>query len=451
MSKPVVGFHSTGVIARSVQSRLAPALGRGRIVLSARRAWAAAARALVPLLVLATVGAADGGYLPRTWRLATIALLALAGAALLARDRIALSRLELGVLAALAGLAAWTAASGWWGVPTTSHLEAERDVVYLAAVLAVLVVAERRSLPQLLAGTLAGITGVCAYGLGRYLISPPPLDPSEGTLLFQPLGYANALGIFASIGIVLAAGLALAASRRAGRVAALAPLVVLLPTLWYTESRGAVLALVVALVAMLWLGGRLSGRVVALGAVALAVVVAVALATSNAARVRVKDDNRPDYWAVAWTETEENPWLGGGAGSFLNYWLHHREVESFAHDAHNLYLESLAELGPLGLALVLVALGLPLARLRGRRDPLLAAAAGGYVAYLVHAGIDWDWEVPAVTLAGLFCGAALLVGGRPERLAPLSRRARVVLLLVALGLAALAAVRLETGPASPLA
>ena len=438
------------MIARSLQARLKPAGEAGRARVLVRREWVGGARGLVPLLVLTTVGVADGGFLPRTWRLATIALLALAGAALLARDRIAVSRLEGGVLAALAGLAAWTAASGWWGRPSTSHVEAERDVVYLAAVLAVVVVAERRSLTQLVVGTLGGITGVCAYGLGKYLIAPPPLDPSEGKLLFQPLGYANALGIFAAIGIVLSVGLALAARERRARAATLAPLAVLVPTLYFTSSRGAVVGLAIGLVAVLCAAGRLSGRAVAVATLTLALVAAAVFAASSGARARIADDNRPDYWKVAWTDFERNPGLGSGAGTFSDYWLHYREIDSFARDAHNLYIESLAELGPLGLALVLLALGLPLVRLRGRRDPVLAAAAGGYVAFVVHAGLDWDWEVPAVTLAGLFCGAALLVGGRPDGLPPLSGRARLALLLVALALGVLAAVRLETGPASPI-
>jgi len=35
------------------------------------------------------------------------------------------------------------------------------------------------------------------------------------------------------------------------------------------------------------------------------------------------------------------------------------------------------------------------------------------VAYLVHAGVHWDWEMPVLTLAALSCGAAILVVQRP--------------------------------------
>jgi hypothetical protein len=43
-----------------------------------------------------------------------------------------------------------------------------------------------------------------------------------------------------------------------------------------------------------------------------------------------------------------------------------------------------------------------------RGHPLVPAAAAAYVAYLVHAGVDWDWELPAVTVAALAAGAALI-------------------------------------------
>ena len=52
--------------------------------------------------------------------------------------------------------------------------------------------------------------------------------------------------------------------------------------------------------------------------------------------------------------------LGGGAGSFDDYWFQHRRVDQTVHDAHNLYLETLAELGPPGLALLALVLVVPL-------------------------------------------------------------------------------------------
>ena len=57
----------------------------------------------------------------------------------------------------------------------------------------------------------------------------------------------------------------------------------------------------------------------------------------------------------------------------------------------------------------LATLALPLLALPGARRLRLRTRRGGaYAAYLVHAGVDWDWEVPAVTVPAIFCAAVLL-------------------------------------------
>ena len=87
----------------------------------------------------------------------------------------------------------------------------------------------------------------------------------------------------------------------------------------------------------------------------------------------------------------------------------HKRVGGQVRDVHNLYLETLAEQGPIGLALLVAMLGIPLVGAwRARRIPIVPAAFGAYVAYLAHASIDWDWELTAVTIAALACGIACL-------------------------------------------
>ena len=419
----------------------------GRIALP----WQSLAQALAVCAVLAGIGFAEGGLLPRTWRLATIALLGLACAALVARPRLTVRRLDTAVLGAFTALVGWTALSAAWStLPTASLLQAERVLVYAAALVAFLLLVEETALPAVLAGALGGITLLAGYGLARYVVAPPPLDVYEGRLLYQPFGYANALGIVTTIGIVLAVGLALRARAGAAR-AALAPLAVLVPALYFTASRGAWLALAVGLAVLLGVRGGTRAGLGALAVLVLAAAVAVAAAAArhDLTMDRFAGENRPHYWNVAVQDFEEHPWLGPGAGTYGDYWLHHRPVRTFTRTAHSLYLQSLAELGPLGLALVVSALGLPLVALRaGRRDPLVAAAAGAYAAYLVHTGVDWDWELPAVTLTGLVCGAALLLARRDEA-AAIPARVRTLLLVTALVLGAVEAVRLATGPGTP--
>lgn len=401
--------------------------------------------AIMTFAVVSVVGYSGGGIFPRTWRLSMLALLAVSAAALIARERIAVGRREWVALAAMTALAAWTAASYYWSrLPADSLIESERTLLYVVGLLAVVLGVTRASLPSLLLGALAGITAVSAYALGLYVfLSPPTPDVFQGWHLFSPFGYANAIGIYVALGILLTLGLALAARSWARRSLALAPLLVLVPTLYYTSSRGAWIALPFGIVAMLYMSRRIPSRGVLLALLAGGVLAGLAIGSDRGQNFSLLGEHRPTYWRIAWEDVGDNPYLGSGAGTFGDFLLEQQSTPYYAHDAHNLYLETLAELGPLGLSLLLVVLAVPLAALRGRQDALVSAAGGVYVAFLLHAGVDWDWEFSAVTLTGLLCGAALLVGTRPERSPGVSTRGRVALLLAVLMVAVLVVSRLQ--------
>jgi hypothetical protein len=130
--------------------------------------------------------------------------------------------------------------------------------------------------------------------------------------------------------------------------------------------------------------------------------------------------SRVNFWRVAWRQHELHPWIGAGAGTYEQFWLRYRPTGESARDGHSLYLETLGQLGWPGLLLVVTMLVVPLAgAVRARGHPLVAAATGAYVAYLVHTGVDWDWELPAITLVALLCAVALLaVGQERSRPAP---------------------------------
>lgn len=421
-------------------------------------AWRRPGFAFHPILVatlsfafVSVLGLADGGYLQRTWRLSLLALAAVVGAALLARDRIEIRRGGLCMVGALAALAGWTALSTIWAdVPTMPPAEAERSLLYVLAVLAVLLACTERSLPYLLGGMLAGVTVDCAYGLLRYVFWPPARSPVEGTLLFLPLGYANAVGVFAVLGIVMALGLALWGRGWIVPGLSLAPLFVLVPTLSLTSSRGAWAALPFGIATLLFVAGRIRSVALLVPLLAGAVIGGILLGSSSGQAISFVGQNRPQYWHVAWKLYESNSLLGGGAGTFGNFWLHNRSNGEFVQDAHSLYIETLAELGPVGLVLLLLVCAAPLAAMRrrgdlatGRRDDvLLATALGCYVTFLLHAAVDWDWEMPAVTILGLGCGAAALVGARGGRAIEMGRYARGALLAAVSGVAAFVSARL---------
>lgn len=140
-------------------------------------------------------------------------------------------------------------------------------------------------------------------------------------------------------------------------------------------------------------------------------------------RLTVFNNNgRVDHWNVALDAWRAERLHGNGAGTFQNLWNRDRQSPFQVLDAHSLYLEVLGEMGAVGLALVLVALlaivGGLIARLRGPDRPAIAAVLAATLGWLIHAGVDWDWELTAVSvwmfgLAGIALAPAV-VSRRPS-------------------------------------
>lgn len=418
------------------------------------------------LLSLVLVGGAafdNGGYNASTWGWLTLVPLVLVGAALVLNRARRPDRLALGFLGLLAAFTAWTWVSiAWSDDISESVLEGERLLVYLAAAAAFIVLG-RGQPARLVGGLLAAITLACGWALflrafggsGSYDVASVSTDATRR--LAAPVGYSNGLGLLAAIGVLLAVGRAV----RHRRALFAAPVLVLGPTLYFTYSRGAWLALGAGAVGGFALAvPRLPKRVVVAAAATVAALLVLALvrvggpadaihefsgagptvkADKNRRLFSLSGSSRAQYWHVAWREVENHPWLGSGAGSFQRNWLRLRPAELPVLDAHNLYLETLAEVGPIGLALLAALLALPaVAAVIARRQPLAAPVFAGYVAYLVHTAQDWDWELPAVTLAALCCAAALLVLAEREPRPALGRRTRAAAVGAALVLALLA-------------
>jgi hypothetical protein len=144
--------------------------------------------------------------------------------------------------------------------------------------------------------------------------------------------------------------------------------------------------------------------------------------------------NRPEYWRVALDVARAHPLAGSGGGTYERAWLRERPIDESVRNAHSLYLETLAELGAVGLVLLLAALAVPVAAVAragaaGRR-PVVPSLAAAYAASLVHAGVDWDWEVPAVTILAVACGGALVVAARTGPPVGLAARRRAAALAV---------------------
>ncbi|MFL5867856.1 MAG: O-antigen ligase family protein, partial [Thermoleophilaceae bacterium] len=131
--------------------------------------------------------------------------------------------------------------------------------------------------------------------------------------------------------------------------------------------------------------------------------------------------HRIDWWKEAIGAWSDKPVLGHGAGSFRRlHQLYRHDPVLDVKNAHSMPLEFLAETGLIGALLALggmALLGLAAvrgtlrrtdARDRGYAIALLAAAA----AWSLHSLVDWDWDIPAVTLPAL--AFAALLAARPR-------------------------------------
>jgi O-antigen ligase len=412
---------------------------------------------LLAVALVLGLGFDEGGFASTSWVWSVLPLTVVV-AVLLAGEADRPSRLEVGFLAALAGLFGWTLLSRFWSIdPTASLLDAERLLLYLATAVALVLAARPGSTPILLVGILAALAVLCLAALGDAVVGDDAIgvvtdDPGSDDRLAGPVGYANGMALLAAMGTLLALGLSLAARRRGLRVTFLALIPLFVVTQYLTYSRGGWLALALGLLALLALRiGSLDRRlVVGLCAIVLVAVLAAGVAFARsfgaptvtpgegAARLTsLSGSSRADYWRVARQMVEDEPLLGSGAGGFRRRWYQDRPVPQPARDAHSLYLETLAELGPVGLVLLLAALGLPLAAaVSARGESLVAAAVGPYVAALAHTGQDWDWELPSVFVPALACAVALLLAGRREW-APLARAPRLAVSGAAVALAVL--------------
>jgi tetratricopeptide (TPR) repeat protein len=157
----------------------------------------------------------------------------------------------------------------------------------------------------------------------------------------------------------------------------------------------------------------------------------------------VAGNGRAESIGLAWDAGRERPVLGHGAGSYEYLWYEERPSELVIRDAHSLYAEMFAELGVVGVGLLCLALLVPLvAAVRARRNRVVPASAAAYVAWVAHAGVDWDWEVVGVTLIGLLAGSVALLAAERGAVRALPDRARWPLLAVAVGLTMFALVSL---------
>jgi O-Antigen ligase len=160
-------------------------------------------------------------------------------------------------------------------------------------------------------------------------------------------------------------------------------------------------------------------------------------ASDPTARLGNLSSSRYPLWKVTLKAYDKHSLDGTGAGTFEFWWDRHATNAEFVRDAHNIWLQNMAELGTPGLLLIIgVAVsGIVLAggvRYRARR-PVSAGVSTAFLAafivFLMHASVDWIWQSTAVTVLALAGVAAVGARGafRPLRLGWPERSAAVAL------------------------
>lgn len=135
---------------------------------------------------------------------------------------------------------------------------------------------------------------------------------------------------------------------------------------------------------------------------------------------------RYQFWSAALDAFDEKPVAGIGAGGYEAWWTQHAEFPYTIKNAHSLFLETMAELGVVGLLLIVgyfaASAAAGISRLRVGLRPEIGAALAVLAAGVFSAAIDWTWQLPAVfgpvvLVAALLTGpASLRDGGGAEPL-----------------------------------
>jgi O-Antigen ligase len=117
---------------------------------------------------------------------------------------------------------------------------------------------------------------------------------------------------------------------------------------------------------------------------------------------------RWQFWTSAVDEFQTAPLEGRGAGTYESWWAEHASFSYFVRDAHSLYLETLGELGLVGLFLLggalvtgVVAGFSRLPRAEPGMRTTIAALLGALFGFLFGAAVDWVWELTAVSAVGI--------------------------------------------------
>jgi O-antigen ligase len=404
-------YHFTGQVLTGVLlgAAVVVALAGRRLGLADLRFWPVAGCAALGLWAATS---AAGAGVPLSAAGPTVMLLAaLVVVGVLCRqggDEVVVGLLLLGGLVAISGLAGVAFRYEPWTLEDQGLWRAATTLTYANAAAGLLVplvlLAAGRLISTARSGSLAALTSLLLAGAGATL--------SRGGLLALALG-----GVLLARAVGPRRLVAAAAGPVAGALVVLGGLA---PSMVVGRSPRPLLA-VAGLAAGLGLAAVLAARprVAAAAIVGASLLVAGAAALAgglDAARVSRMTVSSPDRAAEASAAVRvaaDHPLAGAGPGQVILSWHDDEGRRLVAHYAHNEYLQTWAELGAIGVALVLVLAASVVREVRRAAPPLpvQAAAGAGLAAVALHSGMDFLWHIPAIPLV---CAALVAVACPPR-------------------------------------
>jgi hypothetical protein len=414
----------------------------GQLGAADRSSEAAGVAGLILAGLVVAEGVRDGGF----WHadalvVAVLSLGALAGQRWLAP----LDRRGWAVVSSLVALSAW-----WLFRAASAHVVTHflpLGASLLGAAAAFIVIRSQHAAQRAVTAAFVALVGagVAVSGFVGLVVRWNPLAiPSQHLWrLSSPLTYADAAGLVLGMALLMALGSEIRPwlSRACACLCA--------GGLLATQSRGALIALVCAAALVPWrryvlhlvplVAGALLGALAvatspwhhAVPALGVALVVLVALSVfwvpgprrpsrrtvawwsaivalvGTAAIVALhheiwlrvhspSDRDRSAEWSAAWHQFSSAVLVGVGPDRTLHF---HIADGTFAHFAHNEYLQIAAGAGLVGLALLVLSM-ISLVRVVRRDSVLSSCAVAGLVCLAVGAVFDFDWHLPLIGLLG---------------------------------------------------
>lgn len=271
----------------------------------------------------------------------------------------------------------------------------------------------------------------------------------------RPLGLSLSPDLYGALCLAGAAAASHLASSTTGRRRAAAIALAVACVLGAALSKSFGVALAAAVGAAVFVVARVGDKRLVLGGAAAALVVAGgAVAARGADALARSAGERIENWRAAIAILVEHPVVGVGLARFAPAYLPVRgEHANVTRYAHSFPLQWLDETGLVGGALLVVAVALVAATLRGARPILL----GGAAALLARWAWDYDGNVAqTATIATFLLGASLaprgdVVGARAARAAGLVACAACAVLVALLAVRDAALSPYGPGAAEPSA